>query len=194
MDRRTGRCKRVVARVLSGRSHEVARRGEIRHAQDHQGRRPHQRRGAHLDDYFRGLADTEEAEAVVLADPTGKTAAGAEKVLKAKLKNTYRDTARDARQEDPQMVLVSLEAALAPPVIDAALEAGCHVLCEKPSCVRAADFGRWPARPSRSTATSCWPWPTGSCLPCARRAGSSPRANWASSTAWKSTSSPTRPG
>ena len=27
-------------------------------------------------------------------------------------------------------------------VLEAALEAGCHVFCEKPSCVRAADFAR----------------------------------------------------
>jgi predicted dehydrogenase len=44
------------------------------------------------------------------------------------------------RKEEPAMALVSLEAALAPAAIDAALEAGCHVMTEKPACVRAADF------------------------------------------------------
>ncbi len=96
--------------------------------------------GAHLDHYFRGLADTGEAEAVVLADPSGRTAALAEKVLGAKLKGVYRDTAEMLGKEKPAMALVSLEAALAPPAIDAALEAGCHVLAEKPACIRAADF------------------------------------------------------
>jgi UDP-N-acetyl-2-amino-2-deoxyglucuronate dehydrogenase len=43
-------------------------------------------------------------------------------------------------REKPAMVLVSLEARLAPPVIDAALDAGCHVFAEKPSCVRVEDF------------------------------------------------------
>jgi len=33
-----------------------------------------------------------------------------------------------------------MEAVLAPPVIHAALDAGCHVLAEKPACVRPADF------------------------------------------------------
>jgi predicted dehydrogenase len=33
-----------------------------------------------------------------------------------------------------------MEAALAPPVIDLALDAGCHVIAEKPTCVRAEDF------------------------------------------------------
>jgi predicted dehydrogenase len=39
-------------------------------------------------------------------------------------------------------VLVSTEAVAAPPVIDAALEAGCHVLSEKPACVKVEDFAR----------------------------------------------------
>ena len=38
------------------------------------------------------------------------------------------------------MVLVTMEGVASPPVIDAALEAGCHVLAEKPACIRAEDF------------------------------------------------------
>ena len=38
------------------------------------------------------------------------------------------------------MALVSLEGRLAPVSIDLALEAGCHVMAEKPACVRAEDF------------------------------------------------------
>jgi len=41
---------------------------------------------------------------------------------------------------EPQMAVVSLEAAAAPPAIEAALDAACHVFAEKPSCTRAADF------------------------------------------------------
>ena len=40
----------------------------------------------------------------------------------------------------PGMALVTLEALHAPPVIQMALEANCHVLAEKPSCVKAEDF------------------------------------------------------
>jgi UDP-N-acetyl-2-amino-2-deoxyglucuronate dehydrogenase len=96
--------------------------------------------GAHLPDYFTSLAKTEEVESVVLADPSGETVAGAKKALGDKLKDTYKDAREMLRQAQPQMTMVSLEAALAPPLIDAALEAGCHVFAEKPSCVRAADF------------------------------------------------------
>lgn len=96
--------------------------------------------GAHLGAYFEALAQTEEVETVVIADPTGETEALAKPVLKDKLKDVFRDTKLMLRQASPKMALVSLEAAQAPPEIDAALEAGCHVFAEKPACVRAEDF------------------------------------------------------
>ncbi|MCB1237314.1 MAG: Gfo/Idh/MocA family oxidoreductase, partial [Verrucomicrobiae bacterium] len=40
----------------------------------------------------------------------------------------------------PEMAMVSVEAVRAPPLIARALDAGCHVFAEKPSCVRAEDF------------------------------------------------------
>src|SRR5262245_19369966 len=95
--------------------------------------------GAHLDNYFTALAETEEAEAVFVADPSGKTLERAKKGLGAKLKETFKDAGAMLRKHPPAMALVSMEAALAPPAIDAALEAGCPVFCEKPACVRAAD-------------------------------------------------------
>src|SRR5262249_46306566 len=88
------------------------------------------------------LAQTKEAEAVFVADPSGQTLERAKKRLGAKLKDTFKDAATMLQKSRPAMVLVSMEAAAAPPAIDAALEAGCHVFCEKPSCVRAADFAR----------------------------------------------------
>jgi predicted dehydrogenase len=42
--------------------------------------------------------------------------------------------------EKPVMSIVTMEARLAPPVIDLALEHGCHVFAEKPACLRAEDF------------------------------------------------------
>lgn len=98
--------------------------------------------GAHLDAYFSSLAQTEEAGSVTLADPSGKSEAQARKALGAKLTGVYKDHGALLRQARPQMALISLEAAQAPPVIAAALDAGCHVLTEKPACVRAEDFAR----------------------------------------------------
>ena len=96
--------------------------------------------GAHLGAYFGSLAQAEEVAKVALADPTGETETLARKELGDKFTATYRDAATMLRELKPEMALVTMEAALAPPAIGAALEAGCHVLAEKPSCVRADDF------------------------------------------------------
>ena len=96
--------------------------------------------GAHLADYFAALASIDEAEAVALADPSGKSADVARRALGDKLKEVFKDPADLLKRFEPKMAVVSLEAAKAPPVIGAALDAGCHVFAEKPSCTRAADF------------------------------------------------------
>ncbi|MEC8819455.1 MAG: Gfo/Idh/MocA family oxidoreductase, partial [Pseudomonadota bacterium] len=57
-----------------------------------------------------------------------------------KLKGTYRDHKQMLTAEQPVMSIVTMEARLAPPVIDLALEHGCHVFAEKPACLRAEDF------------------------------------------------------
>lgn len=96
--------------------------------------------GAHLGAYFGALSQIDEVESVVLSDPSGATVEQAKKTLGEKLKGTYQDVRAMLVQAKPAMVLVSLEAGLAPPAIDAALDAGCHVFTEKPSCLRAEDF------------------------------------------------------
>lgn len=96
--------------------------------------------GAHLDAYLAGLAVTEEVDAVVVADPSGASEASARKTLGAKLKSFEKDHAKALADHQPAMALVTMEAVQSPPVIKAALEANCHVLAEKPSCVRAEDF------------------------------------------------------
>jgi predicted dehydrogenase len=96
--------------------------------------------GAHVDLYMAALAATAEVEAVIVADPSGGCGAAAKKTLGAKLKGFGREHARALADHSPTLALVTLEAVKAPPVIEAALEANCHVLAEKPSCVRAGDF------------------------------------------------------
>ena len=77
---------------------------------------------------------------VSLADPSGSTFAAAQKALGPKLKATGKDSVALLREAKPKFALVTMEAVLTPPAIDAALEQGCHVLAEKPACVRASDF------------------------------------------------------
>lgn len=96
--------------------------------------------GAHLGAYLEALKSIGQAGGVALADPTGRVEAEARKALGDKLVGAYRDVGAMLRETKPQLALVTLEAAKAPPAIDAALDAGCHVLAEKPACVRASDF------------------------------------------------------
>lgn len=94
---------------------------------------------AHLDAYLIGLRDTREVSGVIVADPSGQSEATARKILGERLRGFERQHAK-ALEQRPVMALVTLEAAQSPPVIEMALEANCHVLAEKPGCVRAADF------------------------------------------------------
>jgi predicted dehydrogenase len=96
--------------------------------------------GAHVSAYLNALAATEECSSVVLVDPDGRWNTDAERVLGEKLAVVSKDLSATLKTEKPQMALVTMEAKLAPPVINAALDAGCHVFAEKPSCVGTADF------------------------------------------------------
>jgi predicted dehydrogenase len=96
--------------------------------------------GAHLDAYFAGLAATKEVEAVVVGDPSGACANSAQKLLGDKLRRLERNHAKALAGLSPALALVTTEAIQAPPIIRLALDANCHVLAEKPSCVRLQDF------------------------------------------------------
>lgn len=98
--------------------------------------------GAHLGAYFSALRSIAEVESVALADPSGQSYKSATKTLGDRLTKTYKNTAAMLKEFQPTLTLVSMEAATAPPVIEAALEAGTHVFAEKPGCVRAKDFER----------------------------------------------------
>lgn len=98
--------------------------------------------GAHLGIYYSSLAGANDVSEVYVVDPTGETFDKAKEVLKEKLRGTYRELPAMLREKSPKFALVSLEAATAPPAIEAALNAGCHVLTEKPACVKLEDFAR----------------------------------------------------
>lgn len=96
--------------------------------------------GAHLEAYYTGLAKAPEVASVVLADPDGTAEDNARQLIGPKLVKVYRDRAELFAMERPDFAVVTMEAVQAPDAIRAALEAGCHVLAEKPACVRAEDF------------------------------------------------------
>lgn len=102
--------------------------------------------GAHVELYLQSLAKADEVGAVVIADADGKYVEPARNTLGAKLGKVYTDYRELLANEKPRMALVSMEAKLAPPVIEAALDAGCHVMAEKPACVNAEDFAKLAAK------------------------------------------------
>jgi predicted dehydrogenase len=98
--------------------------------------------GAHLDAFLSSLADCEGIEEIAVADSTGETFEKTKNLLAKRFGSirTFRDDREMIASLKPQLALVSLEAHHAPEPIERALNAGCHVLSEKPACVRQQDF------------------------------------------------------
>ncbi len=96
--------------------------------------------GAHLSAYFSALAESKDCDDVVLADPDNHSADEARKLLGGKLTRTYTEYTKLLAKESPKLCMVSMEARLAPPVIEEALESGSHVFAEKPGCVTLQQF------------------------------------------------------
>ncbi|MFN0169755.1 MAG: Gfo/Idh/MocA family protein [Bryobacteraceae bacterium] len=99
-----------------------------------------QKNGPHLSAYLGGLAESPEAGPIALCDASGATVDAARKALGSRLGGVYTDAASLLAKEKPAVTFVVLEASVAPAAITAALDAGSHVMAEKPACVRLADF------------------------------------------------------
>lgn len=96
--------------------------------------------GPHLSSYIDALAKTPEVGSVYLCDPKSSTVEPVRSGVGAKFVAAYQSPQKLFKAKKPLVSLIAMEAVLAPPVVDAALDAGCHILAEKPACVRPADF------------------------------------------------------
>src|SRR5262249_26101263 len=96
--------------------------------------------GPHLNLYLEALAKAGTVSSVYLSDPDGRVEQPARKALGPKLAGSFRSPEELFSRNKPALALATLEAALSPPAIRAALSAGCHVMAEKPACTKLADF------------------------------------------------------
>ena len=96
--------------------------------------------GPHVQSYLDAMRDTAEVKQVALSDPTGHWVQAARKTLGDRLTSVHTDAEAMLAELRPNCAVIAYEAALAPPVVRAALEAGCHVLAEKPACVSIEDM------------------------------------------------------
>ncbi|MEO7651946.1 MAG: Gfo/Idh/MocA family oxidoreductase [Bryobacteraceae bacterium] len=100
--------------------------------------------GAHLTAYLDGLAKCKGIEEIAIADTTGRNFEKAKAALGSRFREirTFRDPGEMIDRVKPQLALVAMEPHHTPPAVQVALEKNCHVLTEKPACVRLEDFAR----------------------------------------------------
>jgi len=100
------------------------------------------RDGPHLGIYLNSVAACKGLAQVAVSDESGSELERARRALGSAFREvpTYRSPARMIDEFKPHLVIVTLPAHLSPAPIRLALEAGCHVLTEKPGCVRAEQF------------------------------------------------------
>ena len=96
--------------------------------------------GGHLRSYLQGFASARGVGRVAVSDPTGKKFDQAKSILGDRLEGLYRSHREMLQKARPKLVVVTLEGHHSPPAIRMALEAGCHVITEKPGCARLEDF------------------------------------------------------
>lgn len=100
--------------------------------------------GPHLGIYIDCLAANPHIREVSVADSGGAIFKEAQAKWKRRFGEvpTYQDYRTLLSERRPDLVVACYSSSHAPEPIEAALRAGCHVLAEKPACVRPADFER----------------------------------------------------
>ena len=96
--------------------------------------------GAHRTPYIDAIRDLGLIERAYLVDPDGTTVEETRSMLGAKLAGSFGSVGEMLQVGRPDMAIVTMVAVNAPPVIRPLLEAGVHVMAEKPACVQPDDF------------------------------------------------------
>src|SRR5579863_2561626 len=98
----------------------------------------------HLDIYMECLANCSGVAEISVADSGGGAFGLARATLGKRFPEigTYTDYRAMLRERRPDLAVISFASDHGPAPIEAALDANCHILAEKPACVRAEDFAR----------------------------------------------------
>ena len=98
--------------------------------------------GQHLSWFTRALGVLDGVEMVAAADESGGFFEQGREYLGARASEfrTFKDYRQLIEEVRPHLVLMALEPVHTPPVVEAVLQGGAHVLTDKPGCVRLADF------------------------------------------------------
>ena len=90
--------------------------------------------------FLQALRDLDLVDSVTVVDESGGTFAEARETLGPKLRSTHHELTDGLDEAAPDLAIVSLIAAHAPPAVRHCLEGGCHVMVEKPACTHPDQF------------------------------------------------------
>ena len=107
--------------------------------------------GTHLDLMVKGLAKCTGIGSVTAADPSGASFANVRRFLgpHSDRLRTFAGHKELLRAAKPDLAIITVEARHNPEIVEAALDAGSHVLCEKPPCLRLSQFESMAAQAHR---------------------------------------------
>ena len=95
---------------------------------------------AHIPAYLHAIRDLDSVSEACIVDEDGAVFDQAQKVIGDKLTDTYQSLTEMLRSQDPILAIVTATGRKAPSLIRPVLEAGIHVLAEKPACGEPDDF------------------------------------------------------
>lgn len=135
--------------------------------------------GQHLSWFTRALGVLDGIEMVAAADDSGEFFDKGREYLgpRASEFRTFNDYRQMIAEIRPHLVLMALEPVHTPPVVEAAIQGGAHVLTDKPGCVRLADFEKV-ARLARSKNLELMLGLTNRTNPAARKARELVESGW----------------
>ena len=96
----------------------------------------------HVPGWIGRLADRDDVTRVYLSDPTGETESAAREAFGERLAGVFESPAALFQTARPDVAVVTLEPQHTPAACEAALDAGCHVLYEKPGAVTPEELWR----------------------------------------------------